>query len=128
MVSGYDPDERIHRPAPSFLSRPPTGDERRRLRRLLAALPRTPELVFWPESIAIDGPWSKQHDGRDPRPSDRRHRPDGPDTGRRSRKGPAADRRHRPDGPDSHRPHGRNGRRHHRRQGPIHAGATVRRR
>ena len=57
-MSGYDPDERIHPPAPSFLSRPPTRAERRRLRRLLAGMPPPPELVFWPESTAIDGPWA----------------------------------------------------------------------
>jgi hypothetical protein len=56
-MSGYDPDERIHPPAPSFLSRPPSRAERRRFRRRLAALPPAPPLVFWPESIAIDGPW-----------------------------------------------------------------------
>lgn len=56
-MSGYDPDERIHPPAPSFLSRPPTRAERRRLRRRLAAMPPPPDLVFWPQSVAIDGPW-----------------------------------------------------------------------
>ena len=103
MVSAYDADERLHRPAPAFLSRPPTRAERRRLRRLLAALPQAPRLVFWPESIAIDGPWSDRRKGAHPRPDDRRHRPDAPDADGRHRKGPAADRPHRADGPDSDR-------------------------
>jgi hypothetical protein len=62
-VTAYDPEERIHPPAHSFLSREPSHGERRRLRRLLAAMPAPPELVFWPESAAIDGPWSVAPDG-----------------------------------------------------------------
>ena len=59
-MSGYDSDERIHPPAPSFLSRAPTAAERRRLRRVIAVMPPAPTLVFWPESSAIDGPWSQR--------------------------------------------------------------------
>ena len=68
-VAAYDADERIHPPAPSFLSRPPTTAERRRLRREVATMPPPPELVFWPESAAIDGPWGAMA------PEDRRHHP-----------------------------------------------------
>jgi len=56
-MTAYDQDERIQPPAPSFLSRRPTGAELRRLRRLIAALPPAPPLVFWPESARLDGPW-----------------------------------------------------------------------
>jgi hypothetical protein len=49
----YDPDERIHPSAPSFLSRAPTVAERRRLKWRLASTP-APRLLFWPESIPID--------------------------------------------------------------------------
>jgi hypothetical protein len=59
-MTAYDPDERIHPPVPSFLSRPPTAAERRRLRLVVSALPPAPELLFWPESIAVDGPWSRR--------------------------------------------------------------------
>ncbi len=55
-MSGYDADERIHAPARSFLARPPTPAGRRRLLRLITTLPAAPMLVFWPESIAFDGP------------------------------------------------------------------------
>ena len=58
-MSRYDPDERIHPPAPSFLSRRPTAGEKRQLRRVIAAMPPAPELLFWPESMAIDGPWGR---------------------------------------------------------------------